>query len=105
MRLEEGVKVWNDNESSQLLGLGRIDKIFIMDWSTCVFRGLLTVAAYFSLLLMVGCQNRLFPEDTPRTPYERYQAFRGETVPADTEDPYGREVPNLRGRLAPLDSR
>lgn len=56
-------------------------------------------------LLLGGCQEPVFPEDQPRTPYERYQALRGQDRPAKTTDAFGNPQPDLRARLAPLDAR
>ena len=56
-------------------------------------------------LLAFGCQKPVFPEDQPRTPYERYQALRGQERPAKTTDAFGNPQPDLRGRLTPLDSQ
>ena len=55
--------------------------------------------------LLSGCNDPLFPKDAERTPYERYQAFRGLDRQATTTDAFGREQPDLRARLAPLESR
>jgi len=53
---------------------------------------------------LAGCSNPLFPSDTPRTPYDRYLVLRGEERPMTELDVNGRERPNLRVRLAPLDT-
>jgi len=52
---------------------------------------------------MAGCQDALFPEQTARSPYERYGALRGDSRPATQTDAFGREKPALRERLRPLD--
>ncbi len=62
---------------------------------------MLPVAAL--LLGLIGCTDPLFPEDQPRTPYDRYADLRGESRPAKEMKPTGREGPALRERLAPLD--
>ncbi|MEM1027060.1 MAG: hypothetical protein AAGJ38_03160 [Planctomycetota bacterium] len=46
-----------------------------------------------------GCRKSPLPSDAPRSPYERYDALRGQTVPKTVTDSFGREQPNLRGRL------
>ena len=50
-----------------------------------------------------GCQDPLFPEDAPRSPYQRYEGLRGQSRPETELDAYGRERPALRERLRPLD--
>ncbi len=46
-----------------------------------------------------GCRTSPVSSDAPRSPYERYAALRGQTVPKTVTDSFGREKPNLRGRL------
>jgi len=55
------------------------------------------------LVLLGGCEHGLFPEGTPRSPYDRYMTLRGEYKPPVELDAYGRERPALRQRLQPLD--
>lgn len=62
--------------------------------------GLLWVMA---LLCVGGCEKGLFPEGTPRSPYDRYMTLRGDYKPPVELDAYGRERPALRQRLQPLD--
>ncbi|MEM8875485.1 MAG: hypothetical protein AAGD32_14655 [Planctomycetota bacterium] len=50
-------------------------------------------------LTVTGCRKSPLPTDAPRSPYERYDALRGQTVPKTVTDSFGREQPNLRGRL------
>lgn len=52
--------------------------------------------------LLGGCQKPLFPQDLPRTPYERYQTLRGEYRSPVLYGAAGSEQLNLRGRLTPL---
>lgn len=63
---------------------------------------MLTVAGVL-LAGMGGCIDPLFPEDTPRTPYDRYADLRGQSRPATEMKANGREGPALRQRLAPLE--
>jgi hypothetical protein len=63
--------------------------------------GALALACGF--VVLAGCGQTLFPEAAQRTPYERYQAFRGQDRQAKTTDAFGREQPDLRARLAPLE--
>lgn len=56
-------------------------------------------------LLAGGCEKALFPEDLPRSPYERYMALRGRAAPMHEEGATGAKEPALRERLKPLDQR
>ena len=54
------------------------------------------------LFWAAGCSGSPFRDDVQiRTPYERYQVLRGQATPKTVVDSFGREQPNLRGRLAP----
>ena len=53
-------------------------------------------------LCLAGCEKPLFPKDAPRTPYERYQALRGQQRSATEQNAFGGEEPALRERLRPL---
>lgn len=54
------------------------------------------------LLGAVGCQEPLFPSNTPRTQYERYDQMRGHYVPSErVDDVTGVRRPALRERLSP----
>ncbi len=54
------------------------------------------------ILLASGCAKPLFPQGTPRSPYERYMALRGQHAPAKEVNAFGRTQPALRERLRPL---
>ena len=49
-----------------------------------------------------ACADPLFPKDTPRTPYERYQVLHGQQSPT-AQSAIGLQNPNLRQRLRPLE--
>ena len=49
---------------------------------------------------LAGCKKAPIARDAPRSPYERYDQLRGTTVPKTVTDSFGREQPNLRGRLS-----
>ena len=49
-----------------------------------------------------GCQKPLYPQNSPRSPYERYLTLRGDYRPPVETDAYGIERPALRQRLQPL---
>ena len=51
---------------------------------------------------LLGCEKPLFPKDTPRSPYERYERLHGQARPTTEYDAYGGEQPALRERLRPL---
>lgn len=53
------------------------------------------------LLMLGGCEKRLFVENLPRTQFERYDRLRGNYVPTEKRDQYGRYQPALRERLQP----
>jgi hypothetical protein len=52
-----------------------------------------------------GCQKPLFPEELPRTQFERYQTLRGKYRRSKEENAYGARQPPLRERLAPLEQQ
>lgn len=48
-----------------------------------------------------GCSKPLLSPSEQRSPFDRYDAIRGGYAPQYVEDKYGRQQPNLRGRLSP----
>ena len=50
---------------------------------------------------MMGCEKPLFPDNMPRTQYERYDRLRGRYIPAEQANAYGGAEPALRERLSP----
>jgi len=54
------------------------------------------------ILLLGGCEKALFPDNTTRSPYERYDAIRGRQRQAHEENAYGGSQPAIRDRLKPL---
>ena len=50
-------------------------------------------------LLAPGCTKPLFPDDEPRTQYDRYDRIRGEWPEARVVDQYGTPRENVRARL------
>jgi hypothetical protein len=46
-----------------------------------------------------GCARPLLSPADERTPFDRFDGLRGQHAPQYTEDEFGREKPNLRGRL------
>jgi hypothetical protein len=67
-------------------------------WGCCV-------SVLVAALLTLGCQKPLFPENVPRTQYERYQTLRGKYRSAKEKNIYGGSQPALRERLAPLEQQ
>lgn len=65
-------------------------------------RLVVAAAAMAVVMLGGGCAKQLFPEDVPRSPYERYQMLRGQDRPKTYTDVFGVERPALRERLKPL---
>ena len=51
------------------------------------------------LLAGSGCQRALFPQNAPRTQFELHERMRGEYVPLEVPDVFGRPQPALRARL------
>lgn len=47
-----------------------------------------------------GCQQALFPKDTPRNQFEVHNQLRGRTVPLEEPDVFGNPQPALRARLS-----
>ena len=47
----------------------------------------------------VGCARTPIPPEAPRSPYERFEVLRGEKPPKTVTNSFGRQEPNLRGRL------
>ena len=50
---------------------------------------------------LIGCGKALFPQDEARTQFDRYDRSRDEYAPMYIEDEFGRQTPNLQGRLSP----
>ncbi|MBI1372697.1 MAG: hypothetical protein GC159_08030 [Phycisphaera sp.] len=54
----------------------------------------------FAGLMVGGCEKSLFPQELPRTQFERYDTLRGRYVPAEQENRFGGSEPALRERLS-----
>jgi hypothetical protein len=48
-----------------------------------------------------GCEKPLFPQNLPRTQFERYDRLRGRYTPAEQYNVFGGTEPALRDRLSP----
>lgn len=60
------------------------------------------IAAAVAVTLGLGaCAKPLFPENAPRTQFEKFDAMRSGAAPAEEPDVFGRPQPALRARLTP----
>jgi hypothetical protein len=48
-----------------------------------------------------GCQKPLFPENAPRTQFEKFDTMRSGSAPTEEPDVFGTPQPALRARLTP----
>lgn len=48
---------------------------------------------------LTGCQRNVFPENEPRSQYDRFDTVRDQRAQQFVYDEYGYRKPNLRGRL------
>ncbi len=51
--------------------------------------------------VLAGCAHPLFSPKKSRSQYDRYDKSRNQFAPQIVEDEFGREEPNLWGRLEP----
>ncbi len=58
-------------------------------------------AALMLLPAAGGCAKPLFPENAPRTQFEKFDAMRSGAAPKEEPDVFGTPQPALRARLAP----
>jgi hypothetical protein len=54
-----------------------------------------------AMAALSGCSKPLLGPTDERTPFDRYDAVRGNYAPQYVENEFGRQQPNLRARLAP----
>jgi hypothetical protein len=54
-----------------------------------------------ALLALAGCQKPLFPANSPRTQFDRFDEVRNQSAPQYVQDEFGRRRPNIKGRLEP----
>ncbi len=52
---------------------------------------------------LAGCRQALFPADKERSQFDRYDLSRNQYEPQYVEDEFGRQEPNIKGRLSPKD--
>ena len=60
-----------------------------------------TLAALAVLAVASGCQKPLFPENAPRTQFEKFDTMRSGSAPTEGPDVFGATQPALRARLTP----
>jgi hypothetical protein len=51
--------------------------------------------------ILASCAKPLFPENAPRTQFEKFDSMRSGAAPAEEPDIFGRPQPALRARLTP----
>lgn len=61
------------------------------------------IALLVLLVAAAGCQKPLFPENTPRTPFELHDKLRDRYRPTEEPDVFGKPQPALRARLGRQD--
>lgn len=66
-------------------GLGAVCGLIALGWVCCAS----------------GCSRPLLAPSEERSPFDRYDAVRGDYAPQYIEDKFGRRQPNLKGRLTP----
>jgi hypothetical protein len=66
-------------------------------WTIVVGLGAVALGA----VALGGCSKPLLSPEEERSPFDRYDAVRGQHAPQYIENEYGRREPNLRGRLSP----
>ena len=59
------------------------------------------VALIGALCAAPGCQKPLFPENAPRTQFEKFDTMRSGAAPTEEPDVFGATQPALRARLTP----
>jgi hypothetical protein len=69
-------------------------------WRAVLYSSVVLLASF----ALSGCETPLFPENLPRSPYERYMVLRGQDPDARSQNSHGIEQNNLRDRLKPLGS-
>jgi hypothetical protein len=69
---------------------------------TRVGRAAWSAASAATAVLNLGAGAKpLFPENAPRTQFEKFDSMRSGAAPAEEPDVFGRPQPALRARLTP----
>lgn len=66
-----------------------------------VRRSPLALGIALALAVVGGCAKPLFPDNAPRTQFEKFDAMRSGAAPKEEPDVFGTPQPALRARLAP----
>lgn len=66
-----------------------------------VRRSPLALGIALALAAAFGCAKPLFPDNAPRTQFEKFDAMRSGAAPKEEPDVFGTPQPALRARLAP----
>ena len=74
------------------LAVRPMDRVRPRTWLACVL---------LALPALGGCMKPLFPENAPRTQFEKFDSMRSGAAPKDEPDVFGVSQPALRARLAP----
>ena len=64
-------------------------------------RRTIVAAILMTPCVAAGCAKPLFPENAPRTQFEKFDSMRSGAAPAEEPDIFGRPQPALRARLTP----
>ena len=65
-------------------------------------RRCITIAcATAGVLAAAGCVKPLFPDNAPRTQFEKFDSMRSGAAPKEEPDVFGTPQPALRARLSP----
>jgi hypothetical protein len=67
--------------------------------TTRVIRALTLLLLAGVALANVGCQRQLFPDDEPRSQFDRFNTVRDRRAPRKFENALGESKINLKGRL------
>lgn len=67
----------------------------------CVRRRHVAFGLALALSAAGGCAKPLFPDNAPRTQFEKFDAMRSGAAPKEEPDVFGTPQPALRARLAP----
>ena len=63
---------------------------------------IIAVGCVFIGTMVGGCEKQLFPDNLPRSPYERYDSLRGRDKSMSEENTFGGTQPAVRQRLKPM---
>ncbi|MEO1007885.1 MAG: hypothetical protein AAFX79_04920 [Planctomycetota bacterium] len=67
----------------------------------CILRLCAGVAVVVASAAVAGCRDPLVSGSQIRSPFQRYDRIRNQDAEAFVRDEFGRQRPNIAGRLAP----